>query len=187
MPIVAESSTYLVQAARRHDAEAWDTLLKQHQLPLYAYVAELTRDREAALDLVQETFANAVRHIATLRDDSKFTSWLFGIAHQRCVQQFRRKRRHEDFFANTDESTDDFPDDAIDDPRDTLIHAEHTETFFALVEKLPAAQRSALLLYVLEDFSLEEITTITAVPLGTVKSRLHHAKRALRKLVEDQP
>jgi RNA polymerase sigma-70 factor (ECF subfamily) len=184
---VAENNLHLVQAARRHDAQAWDTLLKRHQLPLYVYVAELTRDRDAALDLVQETFANAVRHLATLRDDSKFASWLFGIAHQRCVQQFRRQRRHEDLFADIDGSTDDFPDSALDDPRDTLISAEHRETFFALVEKLPAAQRSALLLHVLEDFPLEEIAIITAVPVGTVKSRLHHAKRTLRKLVEDQP
>jgi RNA polymerase sigma-70 factor (ECF subfamily) len=187
MPLVAESNLHLVQDARRHDAHAWNTLLKQHQLPLFAYVAELTRDRETALDLVQETFANAVRHIATLRDDSRFASWLFGIAHQRCVQQFRRKRRHEEFFTETNECADDFPDSEFDDPRDTLIRVENTEAFFLLVEKLPVAQRSALLLHVLEDFSLEEIATITAVPVGTVKSRLHHAKRALRKLVEDQP
>jgi RNA polymerase sigma-70 factor (ECF subfamily) len=187
MPLVAEQLPNLVQAARRHDVRAWDTLLKQHQLPLYAYVAELTRDRHTALDLVQETFANAVRHIATLRDDAKFASWLFGIAHQHCVQQFRRKRRHEDLFADTNDEADDFPDASLDDPRETLISTEHSEAFFTLVEKLPAAQRSALLLHVLEDFSLEEIATITAVPLGTVKSRLHHAKRALRKLVEDQP
>jgi RNA polymerase sigma-70 factor (ECF subfamily) len=186
MPLVAEQHPNLVQAARRQDAQAWDMLLKQHQLPLYAYVAELTRDRHAALDLVQETFANAVRHIATLRDDAKFASWLFGIAHQRCVQQFRRKRRHEDLFAETEDGADDFPDAALDDPRDTLIHSEATEAFFALVQKLPATQRSALLLHVLEDFSLEEIAAITAVPLGTVKSRLHHAKRALRQLVEDE-
>jgi RNA polymerase sigma-70 factor (ECF subfamily) len=187
MPLVAENNHSLVQAARRHDPHAWSALLKQHQVSLYAYVAELTHNREVALDLVQETFANAVRHIATLRDDAKFSSWLFGIAHQRCVQQFRRKRRHEGFFAETDESVDDFPDAGIDDPRDTLIRAERREAFFSLVEKLPVAQRSALLLHVLEDFSLEEIATITASPVGTVKSRLHHAKRALRKLVEDRP
>lgn len=187
MPLVAENNRTLVQAARRHDAQAWSTLLQQHQLSLYAYVVELTHHREVALDLVQETFANAVRHIATLRDDDKFASWLFGIAHQRCIQQFRRERRQEEFFATTDGSADDFPDAAGDDPRHTLIRAERTEAFFALVEKLPAAQRSALLLHVLEEFSIEEIAAITAAPVGTVKSRLHHAKRALRKLVEDQP
>ena len=54
----------LVAAARLSRPEAWDELLKRHQLPLYAYAAEFLGDRTAALDVVQETFANAVRHIA---------------------------------------------------------------------------------------------------------------------------
>lgn len=176
----------LLPAARRHSPDAWDTLLKRHQLPLYTYAAELLRHESAALDIVQETFAAAVRHIGTLRDDTRFASWLFGIAHQKCVQHWRRTRREADVFAPSaeDDSPADWPDDAHPDPRALLLQREQADQFFALVEQLPAAQRSALLLHVVEDFSLEEIASITAVPLGTVKSRLHHAKRALRQLVE---
>jgi RNA polymerase sigma-70 factor (ECF subfamily) len=183
---VALTETDLVNAARQHAPEAWDHLLKRHQLPLYTFVAELLRDEQAALDVVQETFAAAVRHIATLRDDTRFSSWLFGIAHQKCVQHWRRARRGEDVFAPApdDASATDWPDPHGADPRALLVRAEHADAFFALVEKLPPAQRSALLLHVLEDFSLEEIAAISAVPVGTVKSRLHHAKRALRQLVE---
>jgi RNA polymerase sigma-70 factor (ECF subfamily) len=161
-------------------------LLKRHQLPLYTYAAELLRDDSAALDIVQETFAAAVRHIGSLRDDGRFASWLFGIAHQKCVQHWRRTQRAEAVFApvDEDESAGDWPDAGTPDPRATLLRREQAEEFFALVERLPAHQRSALLLHVLEDFSLEEIATITGVPVGTVKSRLHHAKRALRQLVE---
>ena len=89
----------LVAAARNSRPDAWDALLKQHQLPLFAYAAEFLGDRTAALDVVQETFANAVKHIASLRDDAKFGSWLFGIAHQKCLQHFRRLRRAEEVFA----------------------------------------------------------------------------------------
>jgi RNA polymerase sigma-70 factor (ECF subfamily) len=183
---VAFSKLELVQAARHHAPDAWDTLLKQHQLPLYTYLAELTRDDTAALDLVQETFAAAVRHIASLRDDARFASWLFGIAHQKCVQHWRRRRRDE-IFANTEESVApaDFPDESSPDPRALLFRNEEAEAFFVLVERLPASQRSALLLHVLEDFSLEEIAAISGVPVGTVKSRLFHARRNLRQLVED--
>jgi len=70
------------------------------------------------------------------------------------------------------------------DPVTTLLRREQADEFFALVEQLPVPQRSALLLHVLEDFSLEEIAGITGAPVGTIKSRLHHAKRALRQLVE---
>jgi RNA polymerase sigma-70 factor, ECF subfamily len=70
------------------------------------------------------------------------------------------------------------------DPCIALLTAERAEQLFVLVERLPLAQRSALLLHVLGNFSLEEIAGIASVPIGTVKSRLHHAKRALRGLIE---
>ncbi len=162
-------------------------MLRRHQLPLYTYTVELLRDNTAALDIVQDTFAAAVRHIATLRDDARFASWLFGIAHQKCGQHWRRVRRDESLFAPVHDDDDlpaEHPDPADTDPRDLLLRREQTEEFFALVSRLPAAQRSALLLHVIEDFSLQEIATIAGVPLGTVKSRLHHAKRALRQLME---
>jgi RNA polymerase sigma-70 factor (ECF subfamily) len=183
---VASSDSELVDAARHHAPAAWDSLLKRHQLPLYTYAAELLRDDSAALDVVQETFAAAVRHIGSLRDDTRFASWLFGIAHQKCVQHWRRTQRAEAVFAPPadDQSPADWPDADAVDPRTTLLHRERAEEFFALLEKLPPAQRSALLLHVLEDFSLEAIAGITGVPVGTVKSRLHHARRALRQLVE---
>src|SRR5206468_74990 len=95
-------------------------------------------------------------------------------------------RRTDALFAPApvDDAPTDWPDPDEPDPRALLLRREHAEEFFALVAQLSAPQRSALLLHVLEDFSLDEIAGITAVPVGTVKSRLHHAKRALRQLVE---
>ncbi|OIR08116.1 ECF RNA polymerase sigma-E factor [mine drainage metagenome] len=174
----------LVAAARAQEAAAWDELLKAQQLPLYAYVAEFIRDREMAYDIVQETFLAAVRHIGTLREDGRFVSWLFGIAHQKCLQHFRTSRRRLRHFDEDAQVDDDWADEGAVDSREQLLGRERTEEFFSLLDALPAAQRSTLLLFVLEEFSLEEIATITGVPLGTVKSRLHHAKRALRERVE---
>jgi RNA polymerase sigma-70 factor, ECF subfamily len=181
---VAPTDPTLLSAARRQVPEAWDTLLKQHQLPLYVYVAELIRDKTAAFDVVQETFANAVRHIGSLRDDSRFSSWLFGIAHQKCVQHWRRTNRTDEIFRPDEKAPGERPDPEELDPRSLLIRRENAEEFFSLVERLPLPQRSALLLHVLEEFSLEDVAVITAVPVGTVKSRLHHAKRAMRELLE---
>ena len=188
MPHLAEADLRLVEAARQRDSRAWDALLRQHQLALFAYATELVRDREAARDIVQETFAGAVRHIDSLRADAKFAAWLFGIAHQKCLQHFRRARRDGEFFADAGAETppaDEWADGDAVDPRDQMLRAEQATEFFALIERLPAPQRSALLLHVLEEFSLEEIAAITGAPVGTVKSRLHHAKRALRRLVEE--
>ena len=64
-------------------------------IALYVYVFELVNDEQTSLDLVQETFIAAVRHIGGLRDDGKFGSWLFGIAHQKCIQRWRKQNREE--------------------------------------------------------------------------------------------
>jgi len=183
---VSEPLHHLVQAARNNDESAWDHLFKRYQLPLFAYANGLTGDRQSAFDIVQDSFVRAASHLAGLRDDERFGSWLFGIAHQRCVEHFRRTRRAAALFADDRDARE--SDDEGEDPRDTLLSAERAQALYALVDRLPLPQRSALLLHVLGDCTLEEIAGIARVPIGTVKSRLHHAKRALRLLIaEEQP
>jgi DNA-directed RNA polymerase specialized sigma24 family protein len=134
---VAEREQLPVQQARAGDSAAWDTLFRRYQLPLYVYVFELVHHEQASLDVVQETFIAAARHLGGLRDDAKFGSWLFGIAHQKCIQHWRKSGREME------------------------LHDELT-------------------------FSLAEIADITGAQPGTVKSRLHYAKKSLRQLLEEK-
>src|SRR5581483_4604192 len=93
MLAVAEREQLPVAQARTGDPAAWDALYRRYQLPLYVYVFELVRDEQASLDLVQETFFAASQHLDGLREVAKFGSWLFGIAHQKCLQRWRREQR----------------------------------------------------------------------------------------------
>lgn len=172
-----------VQAAREGDAAAWDSIIRRYQLPLFTYIHELVRDEQTSLDLVQETFLSAVRHLGTLREDHRLGSWLFGIAHQKCIQQWRRRERWKFTEAEPDE---DWPD-AADDPCDGLLRREQEETLMNLVARLPLPQRAVFLLHVLEELPLHEIAIITNAPVGTVKSRLHHARLALRRQLDNSP
>jgi RNA polymerase sigma-70 factor, ECF subfamily len=174
----------LVREARAGDPGAWDRLFKRYQLPLYTYAYELVRDEQTSQDIVQETFISACRHLGTLRDDARFGSWLFGIAHQKCAQQWRRRGR-EPLVAG-EEVLDDVAGEEAD-PAELLVRQEQEGEFLRLLDRLPAPQRSVLLLHFIEDFSIDEIATIAGVPPGTVKSRLYHAKRALRRHLEDEP
>jgi len=178
---VTEREQLPVAEARAGNAEAWAALFQRYRLPLYVYIFELVRDEQTSLDIVQETFINAFRNLCSLRDDEKFGSWLFGIAHQKCIQQWRRRDREALFREELD-----LPD-TNDAPVELLIREEQEAEFMKLIEKLPVAQRSAIVLHYVEDFSLEEIAGIAGTKVGTVKSRLHYAKRALRKLLEDAP
>jgi RNA polymerase sigma-70 factor (ECF subfamily) len=176
---VAEHEQLPVQQARAGEPAAWDTLFRRYQLPLYVYVFELVRDEQAGLDIVQETFIAAARHISGLREDNKFGGWLFGIAHQKCVQRWRKHREEllREEIAGTVDEFENSPDGL-------LIRREQETEFMNLLNRLPLPQRSVLLLHFVEDFSLEEIARITETQLGTVKSRLHYAKKSLRKLLE---
>lgn len=177
MLAVAEAEQLPVAAARDGDATAWNALFRRYQLPLYVYVVELLRNEQTALDVVQETFINATRYIRSLRDDAKFGSWLFSIAHQKCRQHWRKPSREEPL-------EDSFTERATDEllPDDLLIRAEQQEEFMSLLNQLPEIHRSVLLLHFLEEFPLEEIARITNTSVGTVKSRLHYAKKSLRAL-----
>ena len=182
MLVVAEPEQLPVPQARAGDPAAWDILFRRYQLPLYVYVFELVHDEQASLDIVQETFINATRHVGSLREDGKFGSWLFGIAHQKCLQRWRKQGREaaalEEYAAA--------PIDLEDDPAELLIRAEQEAAVMKLLNQLPVAQRSVLLLHFIEDFPLEDIAAVTGTALGTVKSRLHYAKRALKKLMEEE-
>jgi RNA polymerase sigma-70 factor, ECF subfamily len=180
MPEVADIEQLPVTQARDGKPEAWDILFRRYQLPLYVYVFELVRDEQSSLDVVQETFIAAVKHIGSLRDEGKIGSWLFGIAHQKVIQVWRKRSAKEVLFDEIPESPDEFEDG----PADLLIRRESESEFMNLLNQLPLPQRSVLLLHFVEDFSLEEIARITEAQLGTVKSRMHYAKHALRKLLE---
>jgi len=177
---VAAPEQLPVPQARAGDPAAWDALFRRYQLPLYVYVFELTREEQTSLDLVQETFIAAVKHIGSLREDGKFGSWLFGIAHQKCVQRWRKRSGKEILFDEIPE----LPDEPENRPDDLLIRREQEAEFMSLLNQLPLPHRSVLLLHFVEDFSVEEIARITEAQPGTVKSRLHYAKKSLRKLVE---
>ncbi|HXJ72006.1 MAG TPA: RNA polymerase sigma factor, partial [Candidatus Dormibacteraeota bacterium] len=156
---MAEPEHLPVAAARAGSPEAWDALYRRYQLPLYVYVVELLHHEAASLDVVQETFINAARHLAGLREDAKFGSWLFGIAHQKCVQHWRKHNREvlvAEFSGPPLEGLE------AETPEDILLRQERAEELMKLLNELPAPQRSVLLLHFIEGFSIEDIADITA-------------------------
>ena len=178
MPEVSDTEILPVPQARAGEAGAWDALFRRFQLPLYAYVFELIRHEQAGLDIVQETFIAATKHLGSLREDGKFGSWLFGIAHQKVVQHWRKRR--EVLFDEVPEPKDELEEG----PDELLVRREQETGFMNLLNQLPPPQRAVLLLHFVEEFSLEEISHITGTPLGTVKSRLYYAKKSVRRLLE---
>lgn len=168
-----------VDAARRGDARAWDVLFRRYQAPLFAYVDDLVHHHATSLDIVQDAMIRASCHLANLREDARFGSWLFSIAHQLVVRHWRREGRS----PFSDEPVPEESTDGAITPDLRTIQEEDASGLLAAIDQLPTAQRSVVLLHFLEDFPLAEIAEITGTSTGTVKSRLHYAKLALRRIL----
>lgn len=179
---IEERQSLPVAQARAGDAGAWNELLRQFRMPLYVYIFQWVREEQTAFDLVQETMVSAVRNIGSLEDESRFGAWLFQIAHQKCIQLWRKQHREEEALKELTE----VPVNFEEDPRQVLIRREKEARFLKLLEELPALQRSVLVLFYVDEFSLEEIADITATALGTVKSRLFNARKAFKTLWESE-
>jgi len=164
----------------------------QHLDALYANALHLTRSAADADDLVQDTVLKAFRFFDRFEQGTNLKAWLFRIQYNNFVNQYRRAGRH---AAVTDESNaPDLADEfvgsetlrALTEPERTALRPLVAREIGRAFEELPEQYRSILMLADVEDFTYRDIADIIGCPLGTVMSRLHRARRALRKVLIEQ-
>ncbi len=171
-------SALLLLRHRVGDGRALAELVAMWERPLLYYLRRLLDSREDAWDALQETWYHAVRDLDRLRDERAFPAWIYTIARRAAVSA-RRRRRPEESLPESEEAAE----IAAEAPEPSLAGFDALDIHRALA-RLGLAHREVLTLHFLEGFTVAEIGAITAVAPGTVKSRVHYAKRALRKLLE---
>ena len=156
------------------DPRAFEDLVRTMETPLRYYAAKLAGPA-SALDVLQEAWVIAFRRLRRLKDPDSLRPWLYRIVHGVAVDRVRRdvarERAEEAHLENLPDVT--LPSFATDDA--PAIHRA--------LDGLSPSHRDVLVLHFLEDFSLSEIAGIVQCPEGTVKSRLYHAKKAMRALL----
>lgn len=169
---------YLVAAARSGDAHAFDLLVARWQPRLIAHAVRLTGRRDGAQDVVQESWLEIARGLARLRDDRAFPAWAYRIASRRCAAMIHGLQRDREISAALEVGADD------DGPADAVEGASESDRLRAAVRALPPEQRAAIALFHFEELSVAEVAVALDVPTGTVKTRLMHARRKLRAVLE---
>ncbi len=166
----------LVLRCRRRARGAFDELVTRWERPLFFYVRQLVETEEEAWDVLQDCWMKVARQIHTLRDARRLPAWLYRIARNTAVSQSRREHLWHD--AQHGELLSEGVDtDGVDVFEDAaLVHDA--------LRRISAPHREALTLHFLEDLSIVEMAEVVGVPDGTIKSRLHHAKRALREVLD---
>ena len=172
--------TKLARRASRGDRVALERLCEISRPELYAYALYLTRDRQQAQDLTQDTFVRIIVHIHELRDPDRFLAWAKKILYHLLPygdtgsQQSAVYLSDSFLAAITDEDERSIPDSAID-------LAQQEQIVLEIMDSLQPQQRELLLAYYYEEQSLAEIAARAALPEGTVKSRLYYSRQAFHR------
>jgi len=176
----------LVERSLAGDLDAFNELVGHYQDLLFGLTYRVVRDRDAAADAVQEAFFSAFRNLDRFRGTT-FRAWLSRIAINAATDILRlRKRRPADPYPEWEDDAWQPPTGPADDPELQATHRARARAITQAMESITADQRRAILLFDVEGFDYQEIADITEVSLGTVKSRIHRGRLALRDLLADQ-
>ena len=166
----------LVEQAKRGDREAFDELARLTGDRCMAIAFRILRDFDHADDAVQSALLTAWREIRTLRDPELFESWLHRILTNACYTEARRRARRSQVIRL-------LPVEPVHGP-DEYLHIEHRDQLERAFRRLTVEQRAVLVFHHYLELPLPEIAIRIGIPLGTVKSRMYHAKQALRASLE---
>jgi RNA polymerase sigma-70 factor (ECF subfamily) len=174
----------LLDRARAGDLDAFNDLVVCYQDMLFALVVRMVPDRDQASDAVQEAFFSAYRNLEGFRGGS-VRSWLSRIAINAAMDTQRlRKRRPAEPYPELEDDQWQPPADASADPVTRSLAAERHRALSDALARITDDQRTAIVLFDVEGYDYAEIARITGVSLGTVKSRIHRGRLALRGLLE---
>src|SRR5512141_1079999 len=175
----------LVERAVGGDLEAFNELVLIYQDYLFALVVRVVHDRDSAADAVQEALFSCYRNLDRFRGDS-FRSWLTRIALNAATDVLRyRKRRPADPYPEWEDDSWQPPAGEDASPERETVRRSTAAILSQALAQITPDQRLAIVMYDVEGFDYQEIADITGVSLGTVKSRIHRGRLALRELLND--
>ena len=187
-----EADETLMVQYQQGEVRAFEILLNRHRKPVFNFILRFVGHREVAEDVLQDTFLRVIKGAAAYERQAKFTTWLYTIARNLCVDQSRRRkhRRHASLdapmAANEDSGTllDVIPGNEMASDRKTVNKQLH-ETLERAIRALSDEQREVFLMREFLDMPFKQIAEVVGVPENTVKSRMRYALEKLRLELEE--
>ena len=174
-----------IDAARKGNPEAFEQLVLLYEKRVLALTTRMCRNAEDAEEAAQETFLAAWQGLPFFRGDSSFSTWLYRLASNQCVDLLRREGRHRDAAGpslNDEELNIDVPDTAVS-PHEAAEQKELREQIEAGLAALPPEYREVLILREMHQRTYDEISEILSLDVGTVKSRINRGRKRLRNFL----
>lgn len=182
----ARNDLILVRQAREGDEKAFTSLMNRYRDSIYFMLLKMVNNASDAEDLTIEAFGKAFRNIESYTPNYAFSTWLFKIATNNCVDFIRKKQQtpspldleQDDLDNATSNIQSDLPD-----PEETLIQHQKITALKEIVNQLKPRYRSLIELRYYKEYSYEEISTELNLPIGTVKAQLNRAKTLLYNIL----
>ena len=178
-----EQERELILRCQEKDHAAMGTLIVQYQHWVYNIAYGILGHREDAQDTTQDVFLSVWQNIHKFQFRSRFSTWLYKIVKNKCLNVIDQKKRRKTDPMEIDDTQPWVPLDTVT-PEQEVLRNEQTEILHAALGKLKESYRTILVLRELRELSYEEIAQILNCTLGRVKSRLHEARKALRQELE---
>ena len=176
------SSEELIRRARNGDPEAFRLIFERYIRPIISFIYDMVGRRELAEELAQETFVRAHRGLGGLRDDTKLSTWLFGIA-KNVARESLRTRIKDDRRVSLDEGpAQELPSEGLL-PDHELLNKELSGVIRAALDALDEDKRLVFTLKIFQQRSYEEISEITGSSIPKLKTDLHRARADMRKRI----
>jgi RNA polymerase sigma-70 factor (ECF subfamily) len=182
-----EPDVALMLRVQRGDLAAFEELVEKYKQPVTNLIARTLRDPTEAEDLAQNVFIQVYKSAARYRVTAKFSTWLFTIARNLCLNEIRRRSRHPadsldaSHFDHEDQPLRQYEDARISSPPDALLQGELEDKIQRALAELPENQRTAILLCRQEDLSYDEIAKILGCSVSATKSLIHRGRETLKQ------
>ncbi|MBM3307229.1 MAG: sigma-70 family RNA polymerase sigma factor [Candidatus Eisenbacteria bacterium] len=188
-PDSKERDAELVRASQAGDRGAFDLLVDHYKELVYAVAYRFARDPDLAMDLSQDVFVRAYRGIKTFKGRSSFSTWLYRIAINTCIDHTRRRSRSIEPHTVPEEVADYADSEPATahravGPDGLALSSELGEQIQRAVDALPSYHKSVFVLYEIRGLSYKEIADVVGCSIGTVMSRLHYARKKLRTMLK---
>src|SRR5262245_43563393 len=167
------------------DARAFDELYAHHRKAVWRFILRSVRDAATTDDVFQECWSRVIAHRESYRPEARFATWLYRIAHNCCMDHWRKSGRRDRRETTEDEAIAAVADDASSEPPAAVLEGEAGARLAAALERLPEEQRATFLLYVEGGLTVAEIADTTGVNPETAKSRLRYAVARLKQALGD--
>jgi len=182
---IVDPDADLVDRWQGGDEAAFEALVRRHQRRVFGLVLRMIGDRQEAEEVAQEAFLSLYRHGHRFRREARFSTFVYRVAANAALNRRRslgRKRAREEALARRQDAGFDLPSSPRN-PEDAASSTEVKERVEQALLELPPDLRAAVVLYDIEGQSYGDIAKALRIPEGTVKSRIHRARNALRKLL----